>query len=91
MSEPDLTTAQGTPWNLGVRCDGPGCDTSFEGDFIVAEDATRGERLRVVLAWAANNGWRVEWRQPFGGSLAYCPACSAPVPPEGKDEDHGVR
>lgn len=75
-------TAQGTPWQLGVRCDGLGCDVNFEGDFIVAEDATRGGRLRVVLDWAANNGWRVEWREPIGDSLAYCPPCSSPVPPD---------
>ena len=67
---------QGTPWRLGVRCDGSGCDTCFEGDFLVAEDSTRSERLRVVLDHAEKRGWRVIWHQPIGDSVTYCPACS---------------
>jgi hypothetical protein len=76
---PDLAV-RGTPWQLGVRCDGPDCGVSFEGDFIVAEDSIRSERLRVVLDYAENHGWRVEWRQPIGRSLTYCPACSSDIP-----------
>lgn len=88
--EPDLTaeladaerivtgddSGRGTPWPLGVRCDWPdGCDTSFEGDFLVREDSTRDERLVVVLRWAEQRlGWRVAWCQPAGNSLAFCPA-----------------
>ena len=70
-------TAQGTPWSLGVRCDTPDCGTCFEGDFLVAEDSTRDERLRVVLDWVEKHGWHVDWRRPVGASLTYCPACSA--------------
>lgn len=70
-----MRTAQGTPWHLGVSCDGPDCGANFEGDFLVAEDATRGERLRVVLDYAEAHGWRVIWRQPIGDSLAYCSEC----------------
>ena len=65
-----------TPWQLGVSCDGQDCGTRLEGDFMVAEDSTRGERLRVVLDYAEKQGWRVTWRQPVSDSLTYCPPCS---------------
>ena len=85
MSEPDLTAepaACGTPWQLGIRCDKPGCPVHFDGDFLVAEDSTRDERLQVVLAWAEKRGWRVIWREPAGDSLTYCPCCSPEAPGE---------
>jgi hypothetical protein len=63
---------------LGVRCDDPDCGTCFEGDFIVAEDSTRDDRLRVVLRHVESIGWRVEY--PQGDAYAdeavtYCPSC----------------
>ena len=78
--KPDNATVRGTPWQLGVRCDGPDCGTRWEGDFIVAEDSTPGERLRVVLDHAEKCGWHVNWRQPVGDSLTFCPACVPPLP-----------
>jgi hypothetical protein len=79
-------TVQGTPWSLGVRCDTPGCDTRFEGDFLVAEDSTRPERLRVVLDYAESHGWRVVPVPPGLGPLTYCPPCSRDIPevPDGR-------
>ena len=94
MSTPDDApgTARGTPWLLGVRCDRRGCDTTFEGDFLVAEDATPGERLRVVLDWVGNHGWRVIWRQPVKDSLTFCPdEASALTYPAGKDAGGNAR
>jgi len=82
---PDAT--RGTPWQLGVACDELGCGGNFEGDFIVAEDSTRSERLRVVLDYAEQHGWRVIWRQPIGDSLTYCPPCAADWPDRGVAEN----
>ena len=56
-------TVNGTPWRLGVRCDHPGCAVVFEGDFLVAEDSTRDDRLRVVLKHVESIGWGVEYPQ----------------------------
>jgi hypothetical protein len=66
----------GMPVQLGVRCDGPGCFARFEGDFLVAEDSTRGERLRVVLDYAEKQGWCVIRHRPIWDSVTYCPSCS---------------
>ena len=73
----------GTPWSLGVRCDRPGFAAVFESDFLVAEDSTRDDRLRVVLNHVANVGWRVEY--PQGDTYAdeavtYCPSCAKAAP-----------
>jgi len=67
---------QGMPVQIGVTCDGPGCGAHFEGDFMVAKDSTRGERLRVVLDYAEKHGWRVIRHRPVWDSVTYCPACS---------------
>jgi hypothetical protein len=72
-------TMQGTPWQLGVRCDSPDCGANFEGDFMVAEDSTRIERLGVVLHWVEQRGWRVIWDQPIWDSRTYCPDCCRPA------------
>ena len=68
----------GTPWRLGVRCDHPECMVAFESDFLVAEDSTRDDRLRVVLKHVESIGWGVEY--PQGDAYAdeavtYCPSC----------------
>ncbi len=68
--------AEGTPWSLGVACDGPGCGAHFEGDFLVAEDSTRDERLAVVLRHVQEHGWHVTWHEPAEDSVTYCPYCS---------------
>lgn len=64
------------PVQLGVSCDTPGDETSFVHDFLVPEDSTRGERLRVVLDYAAEQGWRVDLAQPIEASSTYCPRCA---------------
>ena len=81
---------RGTPWSLGVRCDGPGCTANFEGDFLVPENSTRGERLRIVLDWVEAHGWRVDWQRPIWASLTYCSPCAgaSPVTPAGCPESH---
>jgi hypothetical protein len=78
-----VPAVRGTPWSLGVSCDTPGCGTSFEGDFLVAENSIRSERLRVVLDHVEKQGWRVIWRRPIGDSLTYCPSCAATSSPTG--------
>ena len=78
------TARTGTPWSLGVQCDREGCGTRFEGDFLVAEDATRDERLQVVLNHVRDKeGWQVFWpaAPPADADFAetYCPAHTPPV------------
>jgi hypothetical protein len=74
-----MTTSRttGTPWSLGVRCDRMGCPVRFEGDFLVAEDALLGERLKVALDHVRDKeGWQVIWPAGAGADKAetYCPA-----------------
>jgi hypothetical protein len=63
------------PVQLAVTCDGPGCGAHFDGDFLVAEDSTHGERIRLVLDYAEQHGWHVTWHEPVWDSVTYCPAC----------------
>jgi hypothetical protein len=62
---------------LAVACDDLGCATVFEGDFVVAEDSTKAERLAVVLAYVEGLGWRVTDEDPPDAALAFCPAHAA--------------
>jgi hypothetical protein len=67
-----------TPWQLGVRCDHPGCEVVFEADFWVPEDSTRDDRLRIVLKRVENVGWAVEYPQGStdpGEAVTFCPSC----------------
>jgi hypothetical protein len=69
-----------TPWRLGVRCDRMGCPIRFEGDFLVAENATLGERLRVALDHVRDKeGWQVIWAAGAGEAETYCPAHKEPT------------
>lgn len=75
--------ASATPLQLGVRCDRKGCGTYFEADFLVRDDATRDERLQVVLDHvAAKEGWQVF--QPDGVTASFavtlCPAHKTDCP-----------
>ena len=66
-----------TPRRLGVRSHRMGCPVRFEGDFLVAEDATLGERLRVALDHVRDKeNWQVIWPDGAGPDAAetYCPA-----------------
>jgi hypothetical protein len=71
---------RGTPWRLGVACDWPRCGAFREAGFLVAEDGTIGERLRVVLNHAERSwGWTVVEADSGSPSdaLAFCPAHKA--------------
>lgn len=80
----DAQDRRGTPWQLGVACDRQGCRERFEGDFLVAEDSTRGERLRVVLDHVEKaEGWSVVRPDGSGdpaAALTFCPAHQFPLP-----------
>jgi len=68
----------GTPWSLGARCDRPGCEVAFEADFLVPEDSTRDDRLRIVLKRVESIGWCVEYPQESadpGEAVTFCPSC----------------
>lgn len=64
------------PHALGVRCDEPGCDVAFEGDFLVDEADTREQRLRYVLDHVASIGWQVltDERGTATTAETYCPS-----------------
>jgi hypothetical protein len=63
----------GTPWSLGIACDHSGCGERFEGDFLVAEDSTRDERLLVALNYAQNKlGWQVTGTDDPGSAETFC-------------------
>jgi hypothetical protein len=71
-----------TPLQLGVRCDRDECGTYFEADFLIADDATRDERLRVVLNHVSNKeGWQVIWPASARAdeAVTYCPVHKEPA------------
>jgi hypothetical protein len=67
----------GTPWQLGARCDHPGCTVIFEADFLVPEDSTRDDRLRTLLEHVGSIGWDVEYPPDSDPVEAktFCPRC----------------
>lgn len=68
--EPRVDIGAAYPCLLGVFCDK--CGTTFEGDFLVAEDWTKAQRLDCVRAHVREKlGWSCDER----GDL--CPACRA--------------
>ena len=59
------------PARLGVRCDG--CGTHWEGDFVVSDEVSHAQRLKLVTGFVAeHHGWRV-----VSVDETYCPACKA--------------
>lgn len=65
---PPVNISAAYPRLLGVFCDK--CDTTFEGDFLVAEDWTKAQRLDCVRTHVREKlGWACDDRGDF------CPAC----------------
>lgn len=67
-NEPPALAAAAFACLLGVFCDK--CGTTFEGDFLVAEDWTKAQRLGCVRTHVREKlGWACDERGDF------CPAC----------------
>ena len=50
----------------------------FEADFLVPEDSTRDDRLRIVLKHVESIGWDVEYPQRDAvpdEAETFCPSC----------------